>query len=195
MTATPNLDWFLSEVGRDMAGGEHPGSDRFYRRLEDILRKVPPGSEGVLYHPYLFPGGERGPFVKPTARASFTGLTLNHGRRHLLRAVYEGVALSMLDCYRHMPIEPKSIHLSGGGTNSGFWCQLIADCLGKQVRVPAGSQFGAKGAAINIGIAIGDLRQRQGCCKTNGQVGAALRTRPQKHRDLQRSIHRLQSNL
>lgn len=155
MTATPNLDWFLGEVGRNMAGGEHPGSNRFYHRLEDILRKVPPGSEGVLYHPYLFPGGERGPFVKPTARASFTGLTLNHGRGHLLRAVYEGVALSMLDCYRHMPIQPKSIYLSGGGTNSGFWCQLIADCLGKQVRVPAGSQFGAKGAAINIGIATG----------------------------------------
>jgi sugar (pentulose or hexulose) kinase len=155
MTATPNLDWVLREVGWDGAAAGQPGSDRFYRRLEDVLRGVPPGSEGVLYHPYLFPGGERGPFVKPTARASFTGLSMSHGRRHLLRAVYEGVALSMFDCYRHMPIEPTAVYLSGGGSKSTFWCQLIADCLGKPVLVPAGSQFGAKGAAMSIGASIG----------------------------------------
>jgi sugar (pentulose or hexulose) kinase len=117
------------------------------------MQTVPAGSDGVMFHPYLFPGGERGPFVKPTARASFTGLTLNHTRQHLLRAVYEGVAFSMLDCYRHMPIEPARIYLSGGGVKSRFWCQMIADCLGKPVLVPAGLQFGAKGAALNLGCA------------------------------------------
>lgn len=155
MTATPNLDWFLKELGgRFTEEARQTGKD-IYSHLESVVQMVPAGSEGIIYHPYLFPGGERGPFVKPTARASFTGLSLHHTGKHLLRAVYEGVAFATLDCYRHMPIEPQVVYLSGGGANSATWCQIIADCLGKVVSVPEGSQFGAKGAALNIGIAVG----------------------------------------
>jgi erythritol kinase (D-erythritol 1-phosphate-forming) len=57
-----------------------------------------------------------------------------------------------------MPIDPKSVLLSGGGAKSPLWCQIVADCLGKPVSVPAGSQFGAKGAAINVGVATGNYR-------------------------------------
>jgi sugar (pentulose or hexulose) kinase len=153
MTATPNLDWFLSEFG--LNGAAAGPEENKYRTIESLVSAVPAGSDGVIFHPYLFPGGERGPFVKPTARASFTGLTLNHSRRHLLRAIYEGVAFATLDCYRHMPIDPQVIFLSGGGAKSEFWCQILADCLGKPVQVPAGSQFGAKGAALNAGVAVG----------------------------------------
>ena len=153
MTATPNLEWFLKEMAGDLTS-KFSGA-KLYAHLDRIAAKTPVGSKGVIFHPYLFPGGERGPFVKPTARASFTGLSLDHTRAHMLRAVYEGVAFAMLDCYKHMPIDPKSILLSGGGANSPVWCQIISDCLGKQVSVPAGSQFGAKGAAINVGVATG----------------------------------------
>jgi erythritol kinase len=158
MTATPNLDWFLKELGRGLS---NEAAESIYEHLEKIVESVPAGSEGVIFHPYLFPGGERGPFVKPTARASFTGLNLNHSSKHLLRAVYEGVAFATLDCYRHMPIDPKVVYLSGGGANSGAWCQIMADCLGKPVSVPEGSQFGAKGAALNIGVAVGVYRNAQ----------------------------------
>ena len=51
--------------------------------------------------------------------------------------------------------------MSGGGANSPAWCQIIADCLGKPVSIPEGSQFGAKGAALNIGIAVGAYRDAQ----------------------------------
>lgn len=154
MTATPNLDWFLKELGTGFNLGAREAGENPYDCLEKLVESVPAGSDGVMFHPYLFPGGERGPFVKPTARASFTGLNLNHTGRHLLRAVYEGVAFSTLDCYRHMPIQPKTVFLSGGGANSVAWCQIMADCLGKPVSVPEGSQFGAKGAAMNVGIAV-----------------------------------------
>ena len=165
MTATPNLDWFLKELGTGLrleprGVGREAGKDT-YECLEQIVHSVPAGSDGVIFHPYLFPGGERGPFVQPTARASFTGLSLNHTAKHLLRAVYEGVALATLDCYRHMPIDPKSVLLSGGGANSAAWCQIVADCLGKPVTVPEGSQFGAKGAALNVGIAVGAYKNAQ----------------------------------
>lgn len=155
MTATPNLEWFLKELGSGFAQEARETTTGVYQHLDQVVDSVPAGSDGVIFHPYLFPGGERGPFVKPTARASFTGLNLNHTGRHLLRAVYEGVTFSTLDCYSNMPIDPKIVFLSGGGANSPVWCQILADCLGKPVSVPEGSQFGAKGAALNAGIAVG----------------------------------------
>jgi sugar (pentulose or hexulose) kinase len=161
MTATPNLDWFLKELGTGFTVEAREAGKDVYEHLEKVVESVPAGAEGVIFHPYLFPGGERGPFVKPTARASFTGLNMNHTAKHLLRAVYEGVAFATLDCYRHMPIDPKAVFLSGGGANSAAWCQIVADCLGKPVSVPEGSQFGAKGAALNIGIAVGAYRDAQ----------------------------------
>jgi len=161
MTATPNLDWFLKELGNGIGWEASAAGIDIYAHLERIVDSVPAGAEGVIFHPYLFPGGERGPFVKPTARASFTGLNLNHSAKHLLRAVYEGVAFATLDCYRHMPIDPEIVFLSGGGANSPVWCQIVADCLGKPVSVPEGSQFGAKGAAINVGIAVGIYKDAQ----------------------------------
>ncbi len=161
MTATPNLDWFLKELGTGFSSKAREAGTDVYEHLERLVDSVPAGSEGVIFHPYLFPGGERGPFVKPTARASFTGLNLNHTAKHLLRAIYEGVAFATLDCYRNMPIDPKIVFLSGGGANSPVWCQIVADCLGKTVNVPEGSQFGAKGAAINVGIAAGVYEDAQ----------------------------------
>jgi erythritol kinase len=161
MTATPNLDWFLKELGAGFSREAREGGKDVYEHLEKVVESVPAGSEGVIFHPYLFPGGERGPFVKPTARASFTGLNLNHTSKHLLRAVYEGVAFATLDCYRRMPIDPRVVFLSGGGANSPAWCQILADCVGQPVSVREGSQFGAKGAALNIGIAVGAYRDAQ----------------------------------
>jgi erythritol kinase (D-erythritol 1-phosphate-forming) len=161
MTATPNLDWFLKELGAGAGMAAREADNSIYEHVEKVVGSVAVGSDGVIFHPYLFPGGERGPFVKPTARASFTGLNLNHKVQHLLRAIYEGVAFATLDCYRHMPIDPKTVFLSGGGARSGVWCQIISDCLGKPVSVPEGSQFGAKGAALNIGIAVGAYKSAQ----------------------------------
>jgi len=161
MTATPNLDWFLKELGTSLTLEGRESAGGLYEHLDAVVEAIPAGSEGVIFHPYLFPGGERGPFVKPTARASFTGLNLSHGGRHLLRSIYEGVAFATLDCYRNMPIEPKVVFLSGGGARSPVWCQIVADCLGKPVSVPDGSQFGAKGAALNIGIAVGTYKDAQ----------------------------------
>ena len=161
MTATPNLEWFLRELGTGLTLEAREAASGVYERLDKVVASVPAGCDGVVFHPYLFPGGERGPFVKPTARASFTGLNLNHTGKHLLRAVYEGVAFSTLDCYRNMPIDPGIVFLSGGGANSPVWCQILADCLGKPVSVREGSQFGAKGAALNVGIALGLYKDPQ----------------------------------
>lgn len=154
-SATPNVDWFLRELGVVFQAAADADDVSVFDKVDAAIAAVDPGSGGVMYHPYLLPNGERAPFIKPSAKASFTGLSESNTSAELLRAVYEGIALAMYDCYQYMPIPVKSISLSGGGTRSGVWCQLIADVMGTDILITAGNEFGAKGAAMNLGVAAG----------------------------------------
>jgi xylulokinase len=145
MAGTPNLDWAFEELVPE---------DEFETAVPR-LADLPVGSEGVLFHPYLSASGERSPFQKATARAGFVGLAPDHTRYHLLRAVYEGVALAMRDCYEHIAGSSDRVTMSGGGARSEFWCQMFADCLGTPVAVPRGEEFGAKGVAVLAGVGAG----------------------------------------
>ena len=147
MIGTPNLDWTLEKFRyRD---------DPDYEAIENRAARIPIGSEGVLYHPYLSSAGERAPFLNTNARAQFVGLHPDHTEEHLVRAVYEGVALAMKDCYEHIPNTPADVYVAGGGAQSEFWCQMFADCTGAHFSVPRGQEFGAKGAALLAGTGIG----------------------------------------
>jgi len=157
MTATPNLDWFINEFCKDLI--TKAGDKNVYKICDSIVSKVPPGAGGILYHPYL--QGEIGPFVKASARATFTGLSLWHKRDHLLRAIYEGVGFSMLDNFQKinellfLNIKPKrEITVVGGGAQSDIWLQILADINNTMIIVPEGKELGCKGAAINAGIAV-----------------------------------------
>lgn len=143
---TPSLEWAREAVA-DVAD---------VADLEPLARQAPVGSDGVLYHPYLSTTGERGPFVDPDARAQFLGLTPEHDTEHLVRAVYEGLSLAVRDCIEHLPAHTPSVAASGGGARSELWCQLLADCLGRSVVVPADSEPGAKGVAVVLGVALGE---------------------------------------
>jgi sugar (pentulose or hexulose) kinase len=155
MTSTPNLQWFV----REFCGGERAAAaangTNVWDGLEQLAAGVPLGAYGVMYHPYIDPAGERAPFVCSAARAQFTGLSVQHGRDVLLRAVYEGVALSVLDCYDTMGVPVAELRLAGGGARSPLWAQILADALGCPVVVADGLEYGAKGAIINAGVAIG----------------------------------------
>lgn len=155
MAGTPNLDWFIKEFCDSEMMQAKIGRGSIYKLLEEKVQKVPLGAEGILYHPYINPGGERAPFVKSSAKAQFFGIGLRHSRWHLLRAIYEGVALAMLDCFANIPIEISEIAVSGGGAKSELWCQIFADTTGKKIRTFQASELGALGAAMSAGIGIG----------------------------------------
>ena len=118
--------------------------------MEELAAAIPVGAYGVMYHPYIDPAGERAPFICPAARAQFTGLSFQHDRRVLLRAVYEGVALSVVDCYRTMGVPVVELRLAGGGARSALWAQILADALGAPVTVAGGQEYGAKGAVLSL---------------------------------------------
>jgi sugar (pentulose or hexulose) kinase len=153
--ATPNVDWYLENFGHaDQVEADQAGIDIF-EHLEKKLVKIPAGADGVIYHPYMSPVGERCPFSKLTAKGNFFGLSLHHTRAHLLRAIYEGVAFSAYDCLLASNVELRDVMLSGGGAKSDVWAKIEADVFGRTVRIPSGEEFGAKGAIVTTMVALG----------------------------------------
>jgi erythritol kinase (D-erythritol 1-phosphate-forming) len=151
MTCTPNLDWAISRFGPACGIGKGE-----YEKVEELIKSIPIGCEGVIYHPYLSTTGERSPFMNPTARAQFTGLSLNHTAAHMLRAVFEGVGYSIMDCMSVMECyKVEQYRVSGGGSRSPFIMQMLADMTGVETVTTEGREIGAKGSAICASVAAG----------------------------------------
>ncbi|MEQ8658312.1 MAG: FGGY-family carbohydrate kinase [Hyphomicrobiales bacterium] len=151
VAGTLNLDWTLKLVAPDLK--DDP--DQF-AQVNAMVANVPIGSNGVTYLPYLSESGIIAPIADPHARAQFCGLHAGHDRADLVRAVYEGVAFAIADLVDLLSIDPeRPITLTGGGSHSAVWCQMIADVTGRSILVPEGSEFGAKGAALLAATAFG----------------------------------------
>jgi xylulokinase len=146
------VDWAL-----DLFLGKAPEE---YRRIEDELSELPPGSDGVMFLPYLM--GERTPHWDPSARGVFAGLSLAGGRKQMLRAVYEGVAFALreiTDIYGDLSMPIKSFTLLGGGIRSAFWRSMICDVIGRPVLLhPFPTHAIALGAAMAAGVSAGMWR-------------------------------------
>jgi xylulokinase len=146
LAAGGSLRWL-----RDVAGA---GAD--YPALLAEAASVPPGADGLLFAPYL--AGERTPHDDPLVRGGFVGLDLSHGRGHLVRAVLEGVAMSLRDVLALLPpggAGTGPVLLSGGGARAPLWVQIVADVLGRPVARLAADEGPALGAALLAGVGAG----------------------------------------
>ncbi len=115
----------------------------------ELAEKVPAGSEGVIFLPYLT--GERAPYWNPDLRAVFFGLTLRHGREHLVRAVLEGVIYQMHAVVRSLESvvgEPREIRATGGFARSALWRRIMADVFGREISFPESYESSCWGAAL-----------------------------------------------
>jgi xylulokinase len=127
-----------------------------YDQLCEEAAKAPPGSDGVLWTPYLM--GERTPHLDPHARAALVGLTANHTRAHVVRSILEGVAFSLRDTFTifsEMDVPIETIRLGGGGARSPLWRQVQADVYGRAVEVLEAEEGAAYGAALLAGVGAG----------------------------------------
>lgn len=155
MTAANNLDWFAKEFCLEEAREATKKKMNKYKIIDEKVSKVPVGANGVFYLPFL--QGERAPFVEPRARGEFLGLGDWSTKEDFLRAVFEGVALSTLHNYKAIEKAGnfEKVRLGGGGANSDIWAQIISDCTGRIMEVTSGSEYGARGAAINAALMLG----------------------------------------
>jgi sugar (pentulose or hexulose) kinase len=159
-TGTLAFEWILETFAKDITG-EHR-----YDALAELAQTSPVGSRGLVFLPYLSTAGIISPFANAKARAQFFGLSTEHGRAEMVRAVYEGLALAMRDCYSVMGQHVESVVVVGGGARSHFLMQLFADVTGKQVLVANGTEFGAKGVALLAGVGAGVFESLEQAAKS-----------------------------
>ena len=152
VAGTMNLDWALATLAQDLAASADP-----FARLEERAAQSPIGAAGVSFLPYLSDSGIIAPVIDPEARAGFAGLAPRHRSQDLLRAVYEGVAFSLVDLLDLTGFSGDRIRLVGGGARSALWPRMIADITGKAVDLFDGREFGARGAALLARVAVGEL--------------------------------------
>ena len=148
-------DWFVRQcAGRDPAG-DPPGPE-LHAALNDQAARIPPGAEGLIFLPYL--SGEQCPVWDPETTGGFFGLTLRHGRGHLARAVYEGIALSLARVAQTLAdaVEPiEEVRVTGGLSGSSTWLQIAADMWGTRILVPESPEGSSLGAAVLAWVALG----------------------------------------
>lgn len=131
------------------------GVDEYYL-MDKEAETVPIGAERLLYLPYLM--GERTPHLDPDARGVFFGLSAMHTKKHMLRAVMEGVAYSLRDCvevFREMGINVLDMMACGGGGTSPLWRSMLADLYGCAVKTCASKEGPALGAALLASVGAG----------------------------------------
>ena len=145
-----SLRWFRDQFGAGKDDGRDP-----YERLTDAAAGTPPGADGLLWAPYLM--GERTPHLDPHARGALVGITAQHSRGHMVRAILEGVAFSLRDSltlFREIGVPIQSIRLSGGGARSPLWQQIQTDVYGMPVELIEADEGAAYGAALLAGVGL-----------------------------------------
>ena len=156
LSAAGSLRWYRDTVA--------PGVG--FDALLTPVSEVPPGSEGLLFLPYLT--GERTPHPDPLARGAFVGLTVRHTQAHMARAVLEGVAFGLRDSFELLKevglAEIDQVRITGGGARSPLWRQILADVFGAELVTVNTTEGSAYGAALLAATGAGAYADVASAC-------------------------------
>ena len=147
LSAAGSLQWHRDTIAPELS----------FEQLVNEADEIQPGSEGLLFLPYLT--GERTPHPDPLARGAWIGLTVRHERAHLTRAVLEGVAYGLKDSFSLIQGAGlgriNQVRISGGGAKSQLWKQILADVLDVELVTVNTTEGAAFGAALLAGVGAG----------------------------------------
>lgn len=149
LSAAASLKWWADNVNSDIEG------DVFEKLLSEA-EQSPVGSNRLLFLPYLM--GERTPHSDPNAKGSFIGLNITHKRGDMTRAILEGVCFGLrdsLEILQSLNIKVKEVRITGGGSNSRLWRQILADVFDLNVNMINSKEGSAYGATILAAVGCG----------------------------------------
>ena len=165
LSAGGSLQWFRNELGKaEVALAKEQKVDP-YHILTAEAALAGPGAEGLFFLPYLT--GERSPHFDPDAKGGWVGLTVRHGRPHMIRAVLEGATYAMrdsLELIRDMNVAIEQIRVSGGGARNALWRQIQADIYGADVHTINAGEGPAFGAALLAQVGTGGFSSVPEAC-------------------------------
>jgi xylulokinase len=165
LAAGGSFQWFRNELGKaEVEMARKKGEDPYFL-LTDEAAIAGPGAEGLFFLPYLT--GERTPHFDPDAKGAWVGLTVRHGRAHLIRALLEGATFAMrdsLELIREMGVKIDQVRLSGGGARNALWRQIQADIYGCDVHTLNSTDGPAFGVALLAQVGTGGFASVPEAC-------------------------------
>ena len=179
LSAGGSFQWFRNELGKaEVARAKELGVDPYFV-LTDEAAVVGPGAEGLFFLPYLT--GERTPHFDPDAKGAWVGLTVRHGRSHMIRSVLEGATYAMrdsLELIREMGVDIEQIRLSGGGARNALWQQIQADIYGHDVHTLNSTEGPAFGVALLAQVGTGGFSTVPEACDATIRLAEQTRVDP-----------------
>lgn len=152
-TSAGNMEWFIRNLMSYERENIKQEGGSVYDITNEWVASIEPQDSNVIFLPFLNGSNE-----DPLAKGTFVGLTAFHSKKHMLRAVYEGIVFSHKTHVNKLlknREKPSSIRLSGGAANSEVWVQIFADALQIPIDTIGDKELGAQGAAMAAGIASG----------------------------------------
>ncbi|OAA94143.1 xylulokinase [Clostridium coskatii] len=159
LSAASSLKWWVDNVNSDIGG------DVFEKLLSEA-ESSPVGSNKLFFSPYLI--GERTPYNDPCAKGSFIGLNVTHKRGDMTRSILEGVSFALrdsLEILKNLNVDMKEVRISGGGSKSKLWRQIIADVFNLNVSIINSKEGPAYGAAILAAVGCKLFNSVDEACK------------------------------
>ena len=165
LAAGGSFQWFRNELGKaEVALAKQKGDDPYFLLTAEAAL-AGPGAEGLFFLPYMT--GERTPHFDPDAKAAWIGLTVRHGRAHMIRSLLEGATFAMrdsLELIREMGVTIEQVRVSGGGARNPLWRQIQADIYGCDVHTLNSTEGPAFGVALLAQVGTGGFASVPEAC-------------------------------
>lgn len=166
VAGTTNFDWVVKNFYKEKS----LGNLNFLSKIEKKFQNYDINNNNIIFLPYFNYGGTISPFFNLNAKAEIFGLLPHNDRDDILYASYQGLCLSIRDCYEALNIKVKSLSLSGGASKSKIFPQILSDVLGIKIIIPYGEEFGARGAAYLASVAIKKFKNLNQVANKNKKI-------------------------
>ncbi|RAK20361.1 xylulokinase [Anoxybacillus vitaminiphilus] len=178
LSAGHSLEWFREVFAKQ---------EDFHTLLSGI-EHVPIGSNGIIFTPYLV--GERTPYADSVIRASFIGMDTSHRKKDFVRAVLEGITMSLnesIQIFRENGKNIDTIVSIGGGAKNETWLQMQADIFNAAIVKLSSEQGPAVGAAMLAAVGAGWFASLNECADVfikHSKVIEPIKENVDKYREL-----------
>ncbi|SHH31613.1 xylulokinase [Desulfofustis glycolicus DSM 9705] len=173
--------WLRDEFFRVESDKFENSGSTVFAYMDNLAKSIPAGSNGLIFHPYLM--GERTPHWDPLLKGDYLGISIRHKREHFIKALYEGISFSLLECYLSLEkrgLKMEQARLIGGGAKSELWRQTLSDVLGKETLIPE-IDDASFGAALIGGVGCGLFSNERDAIDKCTRVKTVIRPNYENH--------------
>ncbi|GAF13951.1 L-xylulose/3-keto-L-gulonate kinase [Bacillus sp. JCM 19045] len=171
-TSASNLEWFIDQFMELEKREAEAGGRSVYELCNEMVAQTTPEESDLLFFPFLF-----GSNTVAHANAGFIGMNSWHQKKHVVRAVYEGIVFSHvvhIERLLRYGEKPKRCRIAGGVTKSAVWVQMFADCLKLPIEIVEVNEHGTLGTAMCAAVMQGYYSSMKDAAEAMVQVGRTI---------------------